>query len=347
MTRRLRVIPGTAKPQRIEVAVVIPCYNEEATIAKVVRDFRETLPDATVYVCDNASSDSTTRRAREAGAVVLHEALPGKGNAVWRLFADVEADVYVLVDGDDTYEARFAPQMVACLLEGRLDMVTAARVSDDPDSYRFGHRFGNAVLAGMVRRMFGNRFGDMLSGYRAFSRRFVKSFAALSRGFEIETELTVHALELRVPSREMATYYHPRPEGSTSKLRTYRDGFRIMKTILLLLKDERPLRFFGVAALVMALTSVGLGIPVLVEYIETGLVPRLPTAVLASGIMLLASLSLACGFTLDTVTRGRREMKRLRYLEIPALNIDSAATAQYAGHEQASQGSQAAPGSRG
>jgi len=300
------------------IAVLIPCYNEEATIAKVVADFRATLPEAAIHVCDNASSDATARVAREAGATVHYEGLPGKGNAVWRLFADVEADIYVLVDGDDTYEAPFAPRMIDALLDGHYDMVTAARVSDDPESYRFGHRFGNVLLTGIVRKTFGNRVGDMLSGYRVFSRRFVKSFALLSRGFEIETELTVHALELRVPSVEMASPYHPRPEGSTSKLRTYRDGFRIMKTILQLLKDERPMTFFGAVAALLALTSLGLGIPVVIEFFQTGLVPRLPTAVLASGLMLMASLSFCCGVILDTVTRGRREMKRLRYLQIPA-----------------------------
>jgi len=317
--------PGTTRDAvragRLAVAVVIPCFNEEATIGKVVTDFHSALPAATVYVCDNASSDRTAQCAREAGAVVLRESLPGKGHAVWRLFADVDADVYLLVDGDDTYDARFAPEMIDRLVEDHLDMVTGARVSDDPESYRFGHRFGNALLAGIVRKMFGDRLGDMLSGYRVFSRRFVKSFAALSRGFEIETELSVHALELRVPMGEMATHYRPRPDGSASKLRTYRDGFRILKTILVLMKDERPLQFFGAAALLLALSSVALGIPVIVEFFQTGLVPRLPTAVLASGIMLLAFLSLACGLTLDTVTRGRREMKRLRYLEIPAVGL--------------------------
>ncbi len=323
MTGHIRRLPTPADAPSI--AVVVPCYNEEATIAKVVADFQEAIPSATVYVCDNASSDRTAEVARSAGAVVLRESLPGKGNAVWRLFADVDADIYVLVDGDDTYEARYAPKMIDALLTQGLDMVTAARISDDPESYRFGHRFGNAVLAGIVRKMFGNRFGDMLSGYRVFSRRFVKSFAALSRGFEIETELTVHALELRVPAVEIGTPYHPRPEGSVSKLRTYRDGFRIMKTILHLLRDERPMHFFGAGALVLALLSLGLAAPVIVEFFQTGLVPRLPTAVLASGIMLLASLSLACGLILNTVTRGRREMKRLRYLQVAALPITQAA----------------------
>ena len=316
MNDQRRIPEARPSPQ---IAVIVPCYNEAGTIGKVVTDFREALPEAAVYVCDNASTDGTTAVARAAGAVVLHEGLPGKGNAVWRLFADVEADIYVLVDGDDTYEARFAPKMITALIDGGLDMVTGARISDDPESYRFGHRFGNVMLAGIVRKMFGNRFGDMLSGYRVFSRRFVKSFAALSRGFEIETELTVHALELRVPAAEIGTPYHPRPEGSVSKLNTYRDGFRIMKTILHLLRDERPMHFFGAWAAFLAFVSIALGTPVVIEFLETGLVPRLPTAVLASGIMVLASLSLTCGLVLHTVTRGRREMKRLRYLEIPAL----------------------------
>jgi hypothetical protein len=235
------------------------------------------------------------------------------------LFSDVEADAYVLVDGDDTYEARFAQSMIQRMLDDGLDMVTGARLSDDPDCYRFGHQFGNAVLAGLVRKTFGDRFGDMLSGYRVFSRRFVKSFASLSRGFEIETELTIHALELRVPSAEMATRYHPRPEGSASKLHTYRDGFRIARTIIRLWKDERPLQFFAIVSAVLAVISVALGTSVFIEYLETGLVPRLPTAVLATGIGLVSVLSLVCGLVLDTVTRGRKEMKRMRYLELPAL----------------------------
>ncbi|MGE0599635.1 MAG: glycosyltransferase family 2 protein [Dehalococcoidia bacterium] len=303
----------------LSVAVLIPCYNEEATIAKVIADFRAALPGASVYVCDNASSDRTSEIAGAAMANVLYEGLPGKGNAVWRLFADVEADIYVLVDGDDTYEAGDAPKLIRRLLDEGLDMVTGARVSTEAESYRFGHRVGNAALAGIVKRIFGSRAGDMLSGYRVFSRRFVKSFASLSRGFEIETELTVHALELRVPSAEVATRYYPRPEGSTSKLRTYRDGARILKTIVVLLKDERPLQFFAAMGAVLAIASVALGIPLFIEYAETGLVPRLPTGVVASSLMLLAFLSMACGLTLDTVTRGRREMKRMRYLEIPAL----------------------------
>ena len=305
---------------RLRVAVLIPCYNEEVTIAKVVTDFRSALPLADIVVCDNASTDATAHVASEAGARVLREPLPGKGNAVWRLFSDVEADIYVLVDGDDTYEARFAPVMIGRLLGDGLDMVTGARLSDDPASYRFGHQFGNAMLAGLVRKTFGDRFGDMLSGYRVFSRRFVKSFASMSRGFEIETELTIHALELRVPSAEMGTHYHPRPEGSASKLRTYRDGIRIARTILRLWKDERPLQFFAIVAGVLALVSMILGTSVVIEYLETGLVPRLPTAVLATGIGLVSVLSLVCGFVLDTVTRGRKEMKRMRYLELPALS---------------------------
>ena len=299
------------------VAVIVPCYNEEAAIKTVVRDFRKALPDATIYVYDNASTDRTVAVARSAGAVVVREPLRGKGNVVRRMFADVDADVYVLVDGDDTYDASVAPKLVKRLVDGQLDMVNASRVSEQREAYRFGHRFGNALFSTIVAKIFGNRFTDMLSGYRVFSRRFVKSFPAQVRGFEIETEMTVHALEMRVPVAEVPTKYKERPDGSESKLSTYKDGIRILWAIFILLKEERPLRFFGSIFCILALTSIGLAYPLFVTYLETGLVPRLPTGVLASAIMLLAFLSLVCGLVLDTVTRGRRELKRMIYLSIP------------------------------
>ncbi len=302
----------------LDIAVVVPCYNEEASIAKVVRDFRAALPEATVYVYDNGSSDQTVARALQAGAQVRRENLRGKGNVVRRIFADVDADVYVLVDGDDTYEAAAAPGLIRLLLDGPYDMVTGTRVTDQQDAYRHGHRLGNTVLSGIVAAIFGNRVTDMLSGYRILTRRFVKSFPAFSAGFEIETELTVHALDLRMPIEEQATAYSSRPEGSTSKLNTFADGFRILFTILVLVKEERPLPFFASIFLILVLTSLGLAAPIVVEYMETGLVPRFPTAILSTGIMLLGFLSLCCGLILDTVTRARREMRRMHYLGTPA-----------------------------
>jgi glycosyltransferase involved in cell wall biosynthesis len=306
------------------VAVLIPCYNEEIAIPSVIADFRAALPDAKIYVCDNNSTDRTVEAAKAAGAIVRHETLQGKGNVVRRLFADVEADIYVLVDGDATYEAAAAPAMIARLTAERLDMVNGARVEQENAAYRAGHRFGNWVLTEMVGQLFGKRTHDMLSGYRVFSRRFVKSFPALARGFEIETELTVHALELRMPIAEMPTEYRSRPVGSVSKLSTYKDGWRILVTISTLMKQERPLLFFGLAAVVLACASFGVAVPVIETYLKTHLVPRLPSAVLAVGLMLLAFLSSTCGFVLETVTRGRQELKRLAYLSIPATGDDDA-----------------------
>ncbi|MGF7172803.1 glycosyltransferase family 2 protein [Azospirillum doebereinerae] len=300
------------------VAVLIPCYNEEAAIGAVVRDFRAALPDATVYVYDNNSSDRTVEAARAAGAIVRHEPLQGKGNVMRRMFSDIEADVYVLVDGDDTYHAASAPLLVKRLWEDQLDMVNGARVTDIVAAYRPGHRFGNLLLTGMVANIFGSRIQDMLSGYRVFSRRFVKSFPALSSGFETETELTVHALELRMPITEIKTPYKDRPPGSHSKLNTIRDGVRILKTILILVKEERPMPFFFAIFAALAAAAVILAWPVLATYVQTGLVPRFPTALLSTGLMLLGFLSLTCGLILDTVTLGRREAKRMRYLSIPA-----------------------------
>ncbi len=301
-----------------KIAVLIPCYNEEVTIATVVRDFRAALPDALVIVGDNNSKDRTIEVAQAAGAEIIREALQGKGNMVRRLFADIEADIYVLVDGDATYDAAAAPRLIARLADGRLDMVNASRRTLDEAAYRGGHKFGNWLLTTLVASIFGNRFQDMLSGYRVFSRRFVKTFPALSQGFEIETELTVHALELRMPIAEIETEYKSRPEGSFSKLSTLGDGWRILGTIAHLVKQERPLAFFGGMAVLLALLSVAIAVPVIRDFMHTGLVPRLPTAVLAVGIMVLAFLSSACGLILATVTRGRREMKRLAYLSIPS-----------------------------
>jgi glycosyltransferase involved in cell wall biosynthesis len=302
------------------VAVLVPCYNEEATIESVVCDFRAALPDSVIYVYDNNSKDRTVEIAREAGAVVRHEPLQGKGNVVRRMFADVEADIYVLVDGDATYDASSAPKLVQALRDGPLDMVNGRRIYRDVSAQRSGHRFGNVVLTGMVSWIFGSRIRDTLSGYRVLSRRFVKSFPALAAGFEIETELTVHALELRMPISELDIHYRARPEGSTSKLSTYKDGLRILWEILVLLKEERPMHFFGSIALGFALFALALACPLFVTYLETGLVPRFPTAILSTGLMLLAFLLLVCGLILDTVTRGRREIKRMQYLSAPAPN---------------------------
>ena len=309
---------ATAGLGSVRVAVLIPCYNEAIAIPCVVAGFREALPGAAVYVYDNNSNDHTAEAARAAGATVRREVLQGKGEVIRRMFADVDADVYVLVDGDATYDPASAPAMVRLLLDERLDMVNGTRVTEIEAAYRRGHRFGNQVLTGLVARVFGNRVSDMLSGYRVFSRRFVKSFPALASGFETETEFTVHALELRMPIGELPTPYKDRPTGSASKLRTYSDGLRILRTILILVKEERPLQFFSLAALALALLGVVLAIPLIIVFARTGLVPRLPTAVLSTGLVLLAMLSLTCGLILDSVTRGRKEVKRMAYLAQPA-----------------------------
>ena len=300
-----------------EIAVLIPCHNEQAAITKVVTDFRAALPGATIYVYDNNSQDRTVELALAAGARVYCEPLQGKGNVVRRMFSDIEADIYVLVDGDDTYEAKSAVPMVQMLLDERLDMLNGTRVTQIAAAYRRGHQTGNTLLSGLVRRIFGSRIKDMLSGYRVFSRRFVKSFPALSSGFEIETELTIHALELSMPLGEMETPYKDRPEGSTSKLRTYSDGIRILRTIVMLVKDERPLAFFATAGLILFCVAIILSIPIFVEFSRTHLVPRFPTAILSTGLVLTAFLSLACGLILDSVARGRKEIKRMIYLSIP------------------------------
>jgi glycosyltransferase involved in cell wall biosynthesis len=311
-------LAGGATGARCQVAVLVPCYNEERAIAKVVADFRAALPDAALYVYDNNSTDGTVEAARRAGAVVRRETYQGKGHVVRRMFNDVEADVYVLVDGDATYDAPSARAMVNKLVEERLDMVVAARIDREAAAYRLGHRAGNRLLTGFVAHMFGRSFTDILSGYRAFSRRFVKSFPILSGGFEIETELTVHALELELPVGEIATPYYSRPSGSASKLSTWSDGFRILWTVLKLYRAERPLSLFGAFGIALAIMSIGLAIPIVITYVQEGLVPRLPTAVLSTGLMLLAFLSIACGLILDTVTRGRRELKLIAYLALRA-----------------------------
>ncbi|RZT08678.1 Glycosyltransferase involved in cell wall bisynthesis [Duganella sp. CF402] len=299
------------------IAVIVPCYNEALTIGNIVRDFNTCLPQAAVYVFDNNSSDATIAAARQAGAIVRSVPLQGKGNVIRRMFADVDADIYIMVDGDDTYDASVAPQLAEKLVAEGLDMVVGTRVTDEQEAYRFGHRFGNKLLTGCVSVVFGNTFTDMLSGYRIFSRRYAKSFAAHAAGFETETELTVHALELRMPVAEVATRYGARPEGSVSKLNTYRDGIRILWMITKLFKNEKPLHFFSLLAGLCMLAAAGLALPLLETFLQTGLVPRLPTAVLCTGLSLFGVVLLSCGLILDTVTKGRIEQKRFAYLAIP------------------------------
>jgi glycosyltransferase involved in cell wall biosynthesis len=299
------------------VAVILPCYNEGAAIATVVADFQRALPGATVYVYDNNSTDDTADAARRAGAVVRQETMQGKGNVIRRAFSDVDAEIYVMADGDGTYDATRAPEMVGLLRTDSLDMVVGVREEQGEDAYRRGHRTGNMLFNRTVAILFGDRFTDIFSGYRVFSRRFVKSFPALSAGFEIETELSVHAIQLRMPILEIPTAYSGRIEGTTSKLRTYRDGFKILRNIALFTQHYRPLLFYGVIAMMLAGLSVGLVYPVIVEFFETGLVPRFPTAILATGIMLTAALCMAIGLILHTMSRGQLEMKRLEYLRYP------------------------------
>ena len=299
------------------IAVLLPCYNEEAAIAQTVAGFRAALPGAIVYVYDNNSSDRTMEVARAAGAVVRSERMQGKGKVVRRIFADIDADIYVMADGDATYDPASAAAMVARVSDEGLDMIVGTRVHEAADAYRRGHVLGNRMMTGILAGLFGRSFTDIFSGYRVFSRRFVKSFPVLSAGFEIETEISVHALELKMPVGEVETRYFARPEGSVSKLSTWSDGYRIARTILTLYRIERPMLFFGVIAAVLALLALGLSVPLVVTYLETGLVPRFPTAILATGLMILAAL---CGFTgliLDTVVRGRREVRRLAYLGQP------------------------------
>lgn len=301
----------------VRVAVLVPCRNEALTVARVVGDFRRSLPGCVVYVYDNGSHDDTATLARRAGAVVRTEARPGKGHVVRRMFAEIEADAYVLVDGDGTYDAAAAPMLVQRLVDEQLDMVTGVRDHEGRDAaYRRGHRFGNGVFNVLLGVLFGSRPCDMFSGYRAFSRRFVKSFPASSSGFEIETEMTVHALEQNLPTGEIETRYFERPCGSASKLSTWRDGLRILRMTVALYRDERPLAFFGAFAALFAAAGLWLGVGVIVEFVETHLVLRFPTAILATGLMLLAFMLAGCGLILDHVARGRREAKRLAYLAL-------------------------------
>ena len=301
------------------IAVILPCYNEEAAIGLTVAGFRAALPDADIYVFDNNSADRTMEVAAQAGAIVRREPMQGKGHVVRRMFADIEADIYVMADGDATYDAAAAPAMIQRLLDEHLDMVVGARASEVDAAYRRGHRLGNRVLTGILARLFGRTFSDILSGYRVFSRRFVKSFPILSAGFEIETEISVHALELRMPVAEVVTHYGARPEGSTSKLSTYRDGWRILSTILTLFRIERPVLYFGSLGAILALVAVILAAPLVVTYAQTGLVPRQPTAILVTGLAIVACLCFFAGLILDTVVRGRREMRRLAYLALPGV----------------------------
>ncbi len=301
------------------VAVLIPCYNEVLTIRGVVENFRQALPGATIYVYDNNSRDSTAQAARDAGAVVRSEERQGKGNVVRRMFSDIDADCYVMVDGDDTYAAEAAAAGVSLVAEEGFDFVNIARVTTITEAYRPGHKLGNVILTGIVRGFFGRQTSDMLSGYKVLSRRFVKSFPAMSQGFETETELTVHALEMRMPMKEFSAPYKERPEGSTSKLRTFRDGWRILMLISRLIKDERPLAFFASLGGLFAVMGLILGLQIVTEYLETGLVLRMPTAVLSVGFIVVAALSIFAGLILDVVTKARQELKRLAYLSVKHL----------------------------
>ena len=302
----------------MEVAVLVPCFNEEAAIAKVVSDFKAALPGATVYVYDNNSTDRTSEVAAAAGAEVRKELRKGKGNVVRRMFQDIEADVYVMVDGDDTYEAQVAPKLIAKLVDDNLDMVVGRRIETHQAAYRAGHRLGNRVLTGLVAWLFGAQIVDMLSGYRVFSRRFVKSFPSSSREFEIETELTVHAMQMRMPVSEVDTNYKERPPGSTSKLRTFRDGWRILMSITNLMRNERPMMFFWLLGLIFWLVGFFLGLPVFLEYLDTHAVRRFPTAILVTGLGVTGVISFATGLILDLVAHVRREAKLLAYLQYPA-----------------------------
>ena len=300
------------------IAVLLPCFNEEATIAATVEGFRAALPTAAIYVYDNNSSDRTREIAAAGGAAVRSERQQGKGHVVRRMFADVDADVYVMADGDLTYDPKSAQAMVDLLLAEQMDMVVGTRKHQEKDAYRGGHVLGNKLFTGILAGLFGRSFSDIFSGYRVFSRRFVKSFPVLSSGFEIETEISVHALELRMPVGEVETAYGSRPEGSESKLSTYGDGWRILKTIGTLYRIERPVLFFGLIGAVLLVAALILSVPLILTYLDTGLVPRVPTAILITGMTIIAVLCFFAGLILDTVTRGRREMRRLAYLALPA-----------------------------
>ena len=307
-----------AASQQPRIAVILPCYNEEAAIGETVAGFRAALPSATIYVYDNNSRDRTREVAAKAGALVRTERQQGKGHVVRRMFADIDADVYVMADGDLTYDPKAAPAMVGLLLADQLDMVVGTRRHEEDTAYRGGHVLGNRLFNGLLSGLFGRTFSDIFSGYRVFSRRFVKSFPVVSEGFEIETEMSVHALELRMPVGEVETSYAARPEGSQSKLSTYSDGWRILRTIVTLYRVERPALFFGVIGALLVALAVVLAIPLVVTYVQTGLVPRFPTAILVTGIIIVAVLCFFAGLILDTVTRGRREVRRLAYLSLAA-----------------------------
>ena len=307
----------------MKIAVLIPCYNEELSIKQTVTDCRKYLPTADVYVYDNNSKDKTVQVAQEAGAIVRKETHQGKGNVVRRMFADIEADVYVMTDGDATYDIASVPAMIQKLTDENLDMVTGVRQTQEKEAYRAGHQFGNKLLTRIVHLFFGKQTDDMLSGLRVFSRRFVKSYPANSHGFEIETELTVYASSMRLPIADYPTPYYSRPEGSVSKLSTYKDGYRILKMIAILIKEERPLLFFGIGAIVLSILSLLCAIPVIMHYLETGLVPRIPTAVLSVGLMLAAGVSLAMALILDTVAKTRQELRRMKYLATPFIHKDN------------------------
>lgn len=307
-----------------EIAVLIPCYNEAEAIAQVVQSFRDALPRATIYVYDNASTDNTVEIALKAGAVVRSESRKGKGNVVKRMFADIDADIYILADGDQTYDATAAPKLVDALIQENADMVVGTRVekSQGGDAYRPGHRLGNELFTKTVSFLFGKQFTDILSGYRVFSRRFVKSFPVLSTGFDIEVEMTIHALELRLPVAEVKTDYFERPEGSMSKLNKYRDGLKILCRVLMMLKETRPLLFFGSIAVFLTVLAITLSVPLIITYLKIKLVPRIPTAILTVGIILLACLSFSCGIILTSVCKGRREMKYLHYLALSYMKLN-------------------------
>lgn len=296
------------------IAVIIPCYNEGIAIAQVVNDFKQIIPEAKIYVYDNNSTDDTIEEAKKAGAIVRSEAYQGKGNVVRRMFSDIDADVYVMSDGDETYDIKRTPDLIKELLDNNLDMVVGARKEVDLAAYRVGHRWGNVVLTKLVQSFFHHELVDMLSGFRVFSKRFVKTFPAQSWGFEIETELTVYALSSRIPMKEIDTDYFARPEGSVSKLSTYKDGLRILLMIVTLIKEERPLLFFSVFGLAFMFLSLLCGIPVIENYLATGLVPRMPTTILATGLMICAVVSMLVGFILDSVAKSRKEVRRMAYL---------------------------------
>ncbi len=312
------VLPQSSFTRNRSIAVLLPCYNEEAAIGQVVEGFRRAMPGATIYVYDNNSSDRTAQVAAKAGAIVRHEHRQGKGNVVRRMLADVDADIYVLADGDLTYDAAASGAMVDMLVSRNLDMIVGTRITDEQEAFRRGHRFGNQLFNVIVARLFGAQFTDILSGYRVMSRRFAKSFPASSAGFETETELAVHALDLRLPTAEVPLHYGARPENSTSKLNTYRDGFRILKTIVRMFRILRPMAFYGIFSGLFLLASLVAGAPVIATYLMTGLVPRLPMAVLAAGFAQLSFMAFVCGLIIDAVSANGREQRRMRYLDLAA-----------------------------